>query len=364
MVTFCAENERIKHAYFAFLREAKGRDEATVDGVAAALHRFEEATGFRLFRLFHREQAMAFKRRLAGQVNKRHGDPLSRSTMLSTLNTLKDFIIWLAEQKEYRGKFSRSDAEYFSLPANDVRIAKADRRRPAPTLEQLRDVILAMPTTTDIEMRDQAVIAFTLLTGARDSATISFCLKHVDLVAKHVLQDARQVKTKFRKTFTTWFFPVGDDVCAIVEQWITHLTGELGFGPDDPLFPATRNAFEGQDGELRARLDRRPWTQTGTVRKIFQVAFSRVGLPYSNPHSVRNTLVALAFRLKLPPEEMKAWSQNLGHERMLTTYLNYGEVAADRQAEIFRGLAKAKEPDAENDELVRQIAAVVRQRKR
>ena len=39
------------------------------------------------------------------------------------------------------------------------------------------------------------------------------------------------------------------------------------------------------------------------------------------------------------PEEFKAWSQNLGHEKVLTTFLSYGEVAGRRQGEIIRGLA-------------------------
>jgi hypothetical protein len=39
-----AKNERIKRAYFIYLREARRRDEASVDGVAKALSRFEDAT--------------------------------------------------------------------------------------------------------------------------------------------------------------------------------------------------------------------------------------------------------------------------------------------------------------------------------
>jgi len=59
-----AKNERIKRAYFTYLREARRRDEASVDGVAKALSRFEEAAGHRDFAAFHREQAVAFKRKL------------------------------------------------------------------------------------------------------------------------------------------------------------------------------------------------------------------------------------------------------------------------------------------------------------
>jgi hypothetical protein len=34
-------NERIKRAYIDFLRQAMGRSEASLEAVAAALHRFE-----------------------------------------------------------------------------------------------------------------------------------------------------------------------------------------------------------------------------------------------------------------------------------------------------------------------------------
>jgi hypothetical protein len=61
-----AANGRIKREYFHYLAEAKRRDEATIDGVAKALARFEASTRGREFRRFHREQAMAFKRQLAG----------------------------------------------------------------------------------------------------------------------------------------------------------------------------------------------------------------------------------------------------------------------------------------------------------
>ncbi len=45
-------------------------------------------------------------------------------------------------------------------------------------------------------------------------------LKHVDLKKGCVYQDAREVKTKFSKTFTTYFFPVGEEVQRIVADWV------------------------------------------------------------------------------------------------------------------------------------------------
>ncbi|PSH02679.1 MAG: recombinase XerC, partial [Acidobacteria bacterium] len=52
-----ADNERIKRQYFAFLKDAKGNSETTVDAAAKAINRFEVYTKHRDFKLFHVEQA-------------------------------------------------------------------------------------------------------------------------------------------------------------------------------------------------------------------------------------------------------------------------------------------------------------------
>jgi integrase len=76
-------------------------------------------------------------------------------------------------------------------------------------VEQVKHVVNSMPTRTGIEKRDHALIAFTLLTGARDSAIASAKLKHVDLITNTFDQDAREVKTKFSKrTFSVWMFSI------------------------------------------------------------------------------------------------------------------------------------------------------------
>src|SRR5262249_26435645 len=240
MKTHNPQNERVKRAYFTYLAEAKGFSEATLDGVAKALNRFETYTKFRDFKAFHIEQAKGFKASLAAQMSLRTKDRLSKPTLYATLSALKRFFIWLAGQPGYKSRISYSDAEYFNLSAKETRIAKAHRDERVPTLEQIRCVIRMMPAATEIERRDRALIAFTILTGARDGATASLKLKHIDIDQGWVDQDARQVKTKFSKSFTTWFFPVGDDIRQIVVDWIVYLRGEKLWGLNDPLFPATK----------------------------------------------------------------------------------------------------------------------------
>jgi len=320
-----------------------------VDASAKALSRFEQHTRYKDFRAFHFEQAVAFKRHLAEEVGQQTGEKLSKATLYATLNQLKRFFQWLAWQPGYKSRFQFSDAEYFNLSDKDTRIATARREQKSPTVEQVKHVIHSMPANTEIERRNRALIAFTLLTGARDSAIASIKLKHIDLSAGCVHQDARDVNTKFSKTFDTYFFPVGEEILSILADWVGYLRGTKMWGNDDPVFPATRIVV-GQTRHFEASgVNQAHWSTASPIRAIFRDAFAGAGLPYFNPHSFRHTLTQLGEVVCKSPEEFKAWSQNFGHENVLTTFLSYGEVACQRQGEIIRSLAnpqKAAQPDA------------------
>ena len=356
-----AENERIKRKYFAYLKEAMRNSEPTVDTAAKALARFEGHTKHKDFKAFHYEQAIAFKKHLAEQKGQQSGEKLSKSTLHATLTQLKRFFQWLAWQPGYKSRFQYSDAEYFNLSDKDTRIATTQREQKAPTLEQVKHVINAMPNTSDIERRNRALVAFTLLTGARDSAIASMKLRHVDLIAGCVNQDAREVKTKFSKTFNTFFFPVGEEIRRIMAEWVTYLREEKLWGNDDPLFPATHVSL-GVSRQFEVNgLERAHWSTASPIRTVFRDAFVNAGLTYFNPHSFRNTLVQLGQDVCKSPEQFKAWSQNLGHEKVLTTFLSYGEVACQRQGEIIRGLSNRKQPAHYNaDEFAEAVARKLR----
>ena len=333
------ENERIKRQYFDYLKEAKGQSEPTVDAAATALSRFEEFTRYRDFKRFRFEQATAFKRHLMGQIGKRSGERLSKATLHATLRQLRAFFFWIAGQPGYRARLQYSDSDYFNLSEKDTRVATTHRERKAPTLEQVKHAIQAMPSGSEIERRNRAVMAFALLTGARDAAIASMKLKHVDLIEGCVQQDAKEVKTKFSKTFTTYFFPVGEEVQHIVTDWVRFLREEKLWGNDDPLFPATRIVLGSTRHFEASGLDRQHWSTATPIRAIFREAFECAGLPYFHPHSLRKTLARLGEQLCKTPEEFKAWSQNLGHEQVLTTFTSYGSVANERQGDIIRNLA-------------------------
>lgn len=338
MTKYNEENERIKRAYRLHLKAARGLSDASVDVVTAAIHRFEDSAGFRSFKKFHFEQAIAFRRRLEEARNERTGIAISKATALQTVNALRSFFLWLAEQPGYRSRIRYTDADYFRLSEKDTRVAKATKSKPVPTPEQIESILECSPSGTILERRNRAIIAFTWLTGVRDGALISLKLRHVDLEKQLVDQDPRQVTTKNSKQLRTTFFCVGGCARKIVEDWIAELRCDHLWGNDDPLFPATAITQNAERQFAATTIARAHWSGADAVRKIFKQLFEANGLHGFNPHSLRHALATFGERICRSPEEFKAWSQNLGHEGVLTTFHSYGPVPELRQAELIKGL--------------------------
>jgi integrase len=342
------KNERMKRKYFQWQETAKGASVKTTDKIAAAISAFEKSTRGKDFAAFHIEQAIKFKRDLE-KPRLATDKPLAKATIRSRLMAVKHFFKWLADQPGYKSRISHADCEYFNLTANDTRVATARRERPVPTLEQIRHVIANAPHQTPTEMRDRALLAFTLLTGMRDAAIASLPIGKLDIDARRVDQDARMVRTKNAKTMNTFFFPVGGDVEAIVADWQTYLRSVLLFSDTDPLFPKTRLGM-GENGEfLVLGVEPAFWSSAAPIRDIFRKRFEAAGLSYFHPHSFRKTLMKLAFQMKLDPEALKVWSQNLGHENLATSLISYGHVNGWRVSEVMTELANAVDSNSKED---------------
>src|SRR5215213_7685578 len=304
------KNERIKRGYTRYLKDAKRQSEASIDAVLAAVERFEFYVKRRDFALFRIEQASAFKVHLATQLNEKTKRTLSPSTQLHTLAALRAFFIWLADQPGYRSRIRHSDSDYFSLSLKQTASARASNEVEGPTLEQVRHVVRCMPADSDVEKRNRALIALAILTGARDDALASLLLKHIDVADRMVRQDPRDVRTKASKLIDTWFFPVGEDFVEIVEEWVTFLKIERQWGLGDPLFPKTKVVSSADRRFQAAGLARACWSNATPIRAIFRNAFAAAGLPYFNPHSLRNTLARIGLQRCPMGEQFQAWSQN------------------------------------------------------
>ncbi|MDI3337927.1 tyrosine-type recombinase/integrase [Defluviimonas aestuarii] len=332
---FNEDNERMKREYRRYLALAKGRDEKTIDKVDAALAEFEQVLGYKPFKTFHRDWCERFKRYLEKRRTAT-GNPLSLTTRDATLRLVKGFFHWLASQPGYKSRVTYSDVDYFNNNAKDARAAHSVRPKIYPSMEQCNHAFRNMPEDSEVEWRDKAIFALLMLTGARDSALASLCLKHVDLIENMVFQDGREVRTKNSKTIETWFFPVDPMYRAFFESWVRHLQDNL-YGPADALFPKQTIAA-GKEGFAAQGLSREPYSNAQRVRDAIKAAFRNVSMTEYGPHSFRTMLSLYGDKVCRTLEARKAWSQNLGHERLTTTYSAYMPVSRERQRDLLRGI--------------------------
>jgi len=274
-----ARNDRVKREYLIWLKEAKQRSPATVEQARHAIDRLEAYTGYKDFGTYNQNQALGFKKALAQTKAKRSGNLISISTVHHTLQAIKEFLAWLHGRDEYRRRINPESIAYLNLTTGEERQAHATGQKKYAKLQEYRKALFAMPSGTEIERRDQAIMALMLLTGMRDAAVVSLKLKHINITRRRAFQDPREVKTKFRKTIETVFYPVGKDVEAILARWVEFLVNEKQFAPDDPLFPKTVNGHDENKNFTPTGLGCEHWTNATPVRKIFKAAFERVGFP-------------------------------------------------------------------------------------
>ena len=102
-------------------------------------------------------------------------------------------------------------------------------------------------------------------------------------------------------------------------------------------------------------LERAGWRTSAPIRAIFRKAFEAVGVPYFNPHSFRHALTRHGQTICVTLEDHKAFSQNLGHSSIKTTEMHYGEIPAERQGQLIRGLGTRGTADAAAVSLAREL---------
>jgi hypothetical protein len=100
--------------------------------------------------------------------------------------------------------------------------------------------------------------------------------------APSVFQDARTVRTKNSKTFTTFLFPVGDDVRNIVVDWVTYLRSENCEATKTRSFQRPWS-LKNSERRFEAVGLKRALVERGTDPGDFPRGISSRRLPYFNP---------------------------------------------------------------------------------
>jgi integrase/recombinase XerD len=300
---FKPKNERIKNKYFKFLQTAKQKHIKSVDQSRKSLIKYEEFSHFADFTVFKPEVAIAFKEYLLMQVSKQRGEPFSQHALNSILQNVKDFLEWLSFEPSYKKYIKLTDIAYLKPSLKEMAMVRRQSFVNFASIKELESLVFKLPSETDIQKRDRAIIAFTLLTGVRDGTLKGFKLKHINLEKELLHQDPKEVETKFSKEIYTFFFPVDFRVKQIFVDYYNFLIKEKGFTSEDPLFPKLESVVSNECLPLPPVMTKQHYKSTNPIRQVFKEAFIKAEMQYHSPHTFRHSLVAYGEEICRNPEE-------------------------------------------------------------
>lgn len=148
-----------------------------------------------------------------------------------------------------------------------------------------------------------------------------------------------RVATKFSKTINSVLFKFDDEILGYVLDWVRYLRTEKLFGNSDPLFP--RNKLENQENIKKFvsnSVEPSFWQSATSIRTIFKERFEQAGIEYFPPHAFRHLAVNTAIAKCRNGHEIKAVSQNFGHEDVGTTMTTYGSLSNTQVNNIIIGM--------------------------
>ena len=337
------ENELVKRRYFDYLEQSKGFSKGSIDTYERAILRWQDFSEETDFGLYSRKRGVDFKKWLADR-DTRDGKKLTKSYQYDTLRKLRGFFEWLSKQEGFRNRIQETDIDFLTLSKKETQEARQQQRSKSPTMKQVKAVIESIEPRNEVDLRDRALISFTLLTGARISAIASLPMQAFDRNDEVVDQNPKlNVKTKYSKQITTVLFSLEyKEPRQYFLEWYDYLANERGFGSQDPIFPATKvdNGKENISFYSTGKVDRTFWKNSGSARKIFEKRFLSAGVPYFHPHTLRHLVVKEIMKIPLTEEQKKAISQNLGHSQVATTFgsYGYGQISEDRQVELLKAI--------------------------
>jgi len=352
------ENERLKRKFFRWLKEADGCCESTITNIEKAIFLYEDFTKRASFKSFNANRAIEFKKCL--KAREFRGKLISLTTYYTYLRYLRKFFSWLAWQNGYKSKITPNVVAYLKISEKEERIATQQTPRNYPSLEYVKKLTSSIKVNNEIGLRDRALIAFTLLSGMRDMAVITLPLSCLDIQKLTINQNPKMnVQTKFSKYILSNLFKFDEQLLNYLKVWVKHIKGK-GFGAQDPLFPCSKKeqgpdnlSFQASDKVIATF-----WQGTGSMREIFKKRAKEANLPYYSPHTFRHLAVSLALKHCKTGEQIKAISQNFGHEHVATTLSSYANYRPDKLSEIINSIdcsGKSLKPSEAKIEAMKKI---------
>lgn len=328
------QNAHMVHRYLRFEREGHGRSELTIRKLEYALSVWSDKMPNHDFKSkLTQEKIIEFKDKL------RASETISVGTRCGILRHNYAFFEWLSQQTGYRSKVKPMDLKYFLPNRNERSQRNCNGPVDFPLLSQILQICESIAGEGLLDQRDQAIIAFLFITGARVDAVASLPIGCIDIVRGIIDQNPRKgVRTKNSKHIRTVIFPFSAYLTKIVREWHKKLLLK-GYGANDPFFPSAAPEKEGLAYVESVDLSHEALTASG-IRRIIKRRCQEAGLPYFHPHALRHGCVYEARLRGKNVQDTQAISQNIGHESMNLIIDTYAQIPESILSQCIKNLEK------------------------
>lgn len=335
-------NEIIKYKFFEQLENGKdGKDPKTVDQFVSAIHEFEVATGFKDFKKYTSDWAIQFKNYLNDKINKQTGKTIPKSLYFHYITFVRKFFEWVVDNEKEYAKIGRKEIDFLNVTRNDKNKARATNHQESHDIADILATIRNMPETTEMEMRNKAIISLFLLTTPRISSLQEARLGRIKYFKDYEIwafvQDPRLQNIKYSKNITAFFIGNSEDIIQNVIKWKNHLSSK-GFKPNDYLFPRIIPSFL-PDGKAIVVLTKE-YIKSGTqIRDIIKESFLKNDLPYLKPQSFRHSITRKVRKEEGATDKLIALAENFGQKNgMAVLITSYGGDALGGRAKIIKSI--------------------------
>jgi len=235
-------------------------------------------------------------------VRKSDGMPLSVTTQLNRLTSLRVFFAWCARQR--RVLFN---------PAAGMLLPRQQRALPKATLthDEAEQVMATVDTGSPLGLRDRAILEVFYATGMRRGELAGIDLADCDLARRWVT--LRDTKTRWDRVV-----PTGERAAAWITRYLTDARPHLATGLDEGAL------FLGADGQRLAV----GWLTVQVRRYIDAADLGKTGSCHLWRHTAGTLMVEHGADIRIVQEL-------LGHRELSSTQI-YTRVAPARLAAIHQ----------------------------
>lgn len=348
------ENEKIKEDYEQYLlhlRVPKLR-QSTVDDKISSICMFDELMNHKIsYKDYTADLGIEFYESLKNK-------DIELTTVFKHLSNLKEFLEWLFINKKVQNAKQKLELLRVLDPKDeDKRLAIRTTFVEYPTLEEFQKII-SFEEKTVIDKRDKAILSFLFISCARIGAVATTTIDLVDLEKMIYNQDPLEgVKTKRQKYIITKLLPFDETYYSILKDWVNCLKTEYSFEDKDPLFPKIRKYSGGievykkfMDGESE-------------YNKMLEKRCINAGCQKYNPHAFRHFGIHQALKYVRTGTQLKALSQNVGHEDICTILEQYAKMTPDIYTELLDRMITVKPENKTVDEYTNEeLLEILKQR--